>query len=102
MMRPRLPLKSLEASDSRLAPPGGYYYNSLPGDVNRSLVCGEVISVVTEDRSTILDLGDMQEVLASYIAWSSSKLRFDRIDGESVGDVYFDHLVGIFATADNS
>jgi len=84
-----------------VAPPGGYYYNSLPGDVNRSLVCGEVISVVTEDRSTILDLGDMQEVLASYIAWSSSKLRFDRIDGESVGDVHFDHLVGIFATADN-
>ena len=28
-----------------------------------------------------------------------SKLRFDRIDGESVGDVNFDHLVGIFATA---
>ena len=28
-----------------------------------------------------------------------SKLRFDRIDGESVGDVHFDHLVGIFAAA---
>jgi len=84
-----------------VAPPGGYYYNSLPGEVNRSLVCGETVQVVTEDRSTILDLVDMEEVMADYNAWSSSKLRFDRIDGESVGDVQFDHLVGIFATADN-
>jgi len=84
-----------------VAPPGGYYYNSLPGAENRSLRCGEVISVVTEDWSTRLDLADMNDVLASYNAWSSSKLRFDRIDGESTGDVNFDHLVGIFATADN-
>jgi len=83
-------------------PPGGYYYNSLPGSVDRAIACGEVLSVVTEDRSTRLDLADMGEVLASYNAWSSSKLRFDRIDGESVGDVQFDHLVGIFATADNN
>ena len=41
------------------------------GDVNRSLVCGEIVNVVTEDRSTILDLVDMQEVLANYNAWSS-------------------------------
>jgi len=84
-----------------VAPPGGYYYNKLPGTENRSLVCGELVSVLTEDRSTRLDLADMNEVLASYNAWSSSKLRFDRIDGESTGDVHFDHLVGIFATADN-
>ena len=70
-----------------VAPPGGYYYNSLPGKVkhkgiksltiqilgaeNRSLRCGEVISVVTEDWSTRLDLADMNDVLASYNAWSS-------------------------------
>eukprot|EP00092_Neocalanus_flemingeri_P033996 GFUD01036967.1.p1 GENE.GFUD01036967.1~~GFUD01036967.1.p1 ORF type:complete len:248 (-),score=51.31 GFUD01036967.1:60-803(-) len=85
-----------------VAPPGGYYYNSLPGNETRALTCGEALSLVTEDRSTRLDLADMQEeVPASYNVWSSSKLRFDRIDGESTGDVLFDHLVGIFATADN-
>jgi len=84
-----------------VVPPGGYYFNKLPGSETRALVCGEVISIVTEDRSTMLDLADMNEVLASYNAWSSSKLRFDRIDGESTGNVQFDHLVGLFATADN-
>merc|ERR1711892_189321 len=85
-----------------VAPPGGYYYNKLPGSVNTELACSQVISIVAEDRSTRLDLSDLKEdVPASYNVWSSSKLRFDRIDGESTGDVRFDHLVGIFATADN-
>ena len=43
----------------------------ISGAENRSLICGEVISVVTEDRSTRLDLADMNDVLASYNAWSS-------------------------------
>ena len=59
-----------------VAPPGGYYYNSLPGTENRSLMCGELVSVLTEDRSTRLDLADMNEVLASYNAWSSRSTKF--------------------------
>ena len=48
---------------------------------------------------TKLDLASMNSMVAAdYTAWSSTKLRFDRIDGPSSGDVQFDHLVGIFAT----
>lgn len=96
------PLEGGGAGGGEVAPPGGYYYNKLPGMETRALTCGEAISLVIEDRSTRLDLADQsQDVPSSYNVWSSSKLRFDRIDGESTGDVQFDHLVGIFATADN-
>ena len=36
-------------------------------------------------------------VAAASTAWST-KLKFDRIDGESSGDVQLDHLMGIFAS----
>ena len=54
---------------------------------------------MTEGRLSKLDLASMSSlVTADHSAWSSSKLRFVRIDGPSTGDVQFDHLVGVFAT----
>jgi len=69
--------------------------------VTRALQCGETISLVTEDRLGKLDLASMASLVdPGHSAWSSAKLRFDRIDGPSSGDVQFDHLVGIFAASD--
>ena len=83
------PLEGGGAGGGEVAPPGGYYYNKLPGfkfetftafNINnynagmetRALTCGEAISLVTEDRSTRLDLADQsQDVPSSYNVWSS-------------------------------
>merc|ERR1712110_365768 len=55
----------------------------------------------TEDRLGKLDLSlaPALSVAAASTAWST-KLKFDRIDGESSGDVQLDHLMGIFASSD--
>ena len=79
------------------APPGEYYYNSKPGNTSRPLLCGEIISVLTEDRLIKLDLSVDQGPASSDL--SSSKLTFDRIDGPSTGEVQFDHLLAIMATS---
>jgi len=87
--------------DTVLVPSGEYYYNSNPGSSNRSVQCGEEISVLTEDRLGKLDLSLVAalSVAAASTAWST-KIKFDRIDGESSGDVQLDHLMGIFASSD--
>ena len=57
------------------------------------------LSILDEGRDYKLDLGlksNLSEAAAST-AWSTTKLKFERIDGESSGDVQFDHLMGIFA-----
>ena len=47
-----------------------------------------------------MDLGLAADlsVAAASTAWSATRLKFDRIDGESSGDVQLDHLMGIFAS----
>ena len=79
------------------APPGGYYYNEYPGDLTRALQCGESISILTEDRFNKLDLA--VDNGPEDTTQSSTKLRFERIDGPSTGEVQFDHLLAILATA---
>ena len=79
------------------APPGGYYYNKYPGDETRALQCGEAISILTEDRFNKLDLA--VDNGPEDTAQSSSKLRFERIDGPSSGEVQFNHLLAIMTTA---
>jgi len=87
--------------DEEWVPSGEYYHNKMPGSVTRAVQCGETISIVTEDRLSKLDLASMSSLVAAdFSAWSSTKIRFDRIDGPSSGDVQFDHLVGIFANND--
>ena len=79
------------------APPGEYYYNEYPGDVTGPLKCGDSISILTEDRFNKLDLA--VDNGPDDPAQSSSKLRFERIDGPNTGEVQFDHLLAIMATA---
>ena len=55
--------------------------------------------ILDEDRLGKLDLNLAKNlgVAANNTAWSSTRLKFERIDGESSGDVHFDHLVKITA-----
>ena len=80
------------------APPGEYYFNSRPGNLTRALLCGETISVLTEDRLIMLDLSVDQQLPANT-ELSSVQLTFDRIDGPSSGSVQFDHLLAVMATS---
>ena len=52
----------------------------------RAVVCGEEVSLLTEDRLARLDL--ISSVQPTNTAWSA-KLRFQRIDGENSGQVCF-------------
>lgn len=80
------------------APPGEYYFNAMPGNISRALLCGETISVLTEDRLIMLDLSVDQQ-LPVNTDLSSVQLTFDRIDGPSSGSVQFDHLLAVLATS---
>ena len=79
------------------APPGEYYFNKDPGNISRALQCGESISILTEDRMNKLDLA--VDNGPEDTDQSSSKLVFERIDGPSTGEVQFDHLLAVMATA---
>ena len=79
------------------APPGEYYFNQYPGNVSRAIQCGETISILTEDRFNKLDLAVDNGPEDAGLA--STKLWFERIDGASTGEVQFDHLLGMMATA---
>jgi len=84
-------------------PAGEYYTNNLPGSNTGSLQCNILFSVENEDRQSRLDLAAMGALVTFSPAnniWSARKLRFTRIDGESSGEVKFDHLVAVFATSD--
>ena len=80
------------------APPGEYYFNAMPGNIKRDLLCGETVSVLTEDRLIMLDLS-VDHQLPTNTDLSSVQLTFDRIDGPSSGSVQFDHLLAILATS---
>lgn len=79
------------------APPGEYYFNRYPGQENRALLCGESLSLLTEDRMNKLDLA--LENGPEDSGMFSTSLRFERIDGPSSGQVKFSHLLAIMATA---
>jgi len=83
-------------------PPGEYYANQLPGANTGSLQCNTQFSVLNEDRVSRLDLAALGALVSPGPSntWSAKKLTFQRIDGESVGEVKFDHLVAVFAESD--
>ena len=83
--------------EPRKAPPGEYYFNRYPGQENRALLCGESLSLLTEDRMNKLDLA--LENGPEDSGMFSTSLRFERIDGPSSGQVKFSHLLAIMATA---
>jgi len=96
------PNRAPEGENEPEVPEGEYYFNRLPGDDTSILQCGQLFSIVNEDRQSRLDLNEMG-ALVSFgpdNTWTARKLTFKRIDGESAGEVQFDHLVGVFATSD--
>ena len=70
----------------------------MPGNIKRDLLCGETISVLTEDRLIMLDLS-VDHQLPTNTDLSFLQLTFDRIDGPSSGSVQFDHLLAVLATS---
>jgi hypothetical protein len=96
------PNRAPEGENEQEVPAGEYYFNRLPGDDSGSLQCDQLFSIVNEDRQSRLDLSSMG-ALVSFgpdNSWTARKLTFKRIDGESTGEVQYDHLVGVFATSD--
>jgi len=96
------PNRAPEGEIEQEVPAGEYYFNRLPGDDSSSLQCDQLFSIVNEDRQSRLDLSSMGALVSfgSDNSWTARKLTFKRIDGESTGEVQFDHLVGVFATSD--
>jgi len=96
------PNRAPEGGNEQEVPEGEYYFNRLPGDDSSTLQCGQLFNIFNEDRQSKLDLNSMGALVSfgSDNSWTARKLTFKRIDGESTGEVQFDHLVGVFATSD--
>jgi len=96
------PNRAPEGEIEQEVPAGEYYFNRLPGDDSSSLQCDQLFSIVNEDRQSRLDLSSMGALVSfgPENSWTARKLTFKRIDGESTGEVQYDHLVGVFATSD--
>jgi len=96
------PNRAPEGENEQEVPEGEYYFNRLPGEDTSILQCGQLFSIVNEDRQSRLDLSAMGALVNFGVdnSWTARKLTFKRIDGESSGEVQFDHLVGVFATSD--
>jgi len=93
---PILPGGGTDTEDEGLEP-GEYVENRLPGDNVDALLCGDIIGIVNEDRMSRLDLAAMATLVPTSVS-PARKLRFERIDDVSSGQVHYDHLVGIFET----